>query len=75
MKKYFDVVASICDEYENRTDAHMVAGFETCQEARQYRTEYEKEIVDKHLMYCADDEHVRVDIEVRDEDGRLLWLE
>lgn len=66
---YYDVVASICDEFRRR-DSHLICGgFNTVEQAIDYINLHDVSEVD-YYKYCRDDETVYIEIERRhDVDG------
>ena len=62
---YYDIVASICNEYR-RTDSHLVCGgFNTEEEAMDYINEHNINEED-YYKYCKDDETAYIEIETHD---------
>lgn len=67
---YYDIVASICDEYR-RVDSHLVCGgFKTEKEAVDYINinDVSEEDYDK---YCRGDETAYIEIERHNADGSI----
>ena len=59
---YYDVVASICDEYR-RTDSHLICGgFDTEEEAMDYINTHNVSEED-YYKYCKDNETAYIEIE------------
>lgn len=71
-RRYYDLVASICDE-TCRTDCHLICGgFRTEKEAIRYYNDYGISESD-YYKYCQDDETVYIEIEERDDlSGELI---
>ena len=62
---YYDIVASICNEYR-RTDSHLICGgFDTEKEAMNYINEHNISEED-YYKYCKDDETAYIEIETHD---------
>ena len=62
---YYDIVASICNEYK-RTDSHLICGgFDTEEEAMDYINEHNISEED-YYKYCKDDETVYIEVEAHD---------
>lgn len=67
---YYDVVASICDEYR-RTDSRLICGgFNTVEEAENYINEHDVSEED-YYKYCRDDETAYIEIERHNADGGI----
>lgn len=62
---YYDIVASICNEYR-RTDSHFICGgFNTVEEAMDYINEHNIGEED-YYKYCKEDETAYIEIETHD---------
>ena len=69
--RYYDVVASICNE-TCRTDSYLISGgFYTEEEAREYINLHDVSEVD-YYRYCRDDETAYIEIEERDDNGNII---
>lgn len=65
-KYYYDVVASICDEFRRR-DSHLIfGGFKTAEEALDYINTHDVSESD-YYNYCRDDETIYIEIERRND--------
>jgi hypothetical protein len=71
---YYDIVASICDEFR-RTDSHLVCGgFKTEEEAINY-INVNDVCEGNYYKYCHDNETAYIEIEKRSEtDGSLVEI-
>ena len=68
---YYDVVASICDEF-CRIDSHLVCGgFDTEDEAMEYINKHNISEVD-YYIYCHNDETAYIEIERHNDDGSIM---
>ena len=67
---YYDVVASICDEYR-RTDSYLICGgFKTEKEAVDYINTHNVSEED-YYKYCRDYETAYIEIERHNADGSI----
>ena len=68
---YYDVVASVCDEFR-RTDSHLIyGGFTSVEEAMAYINEHDVS-EENYYKYCKDDETAYIEIERRNDiDGSI----
>lgn len=69
MKKYYSLVVSVLDEYENRVDAHEITGSNNKKDILKDRVQLKKEIENgKYNHLKEDDCTLCADIEVHDDD-------
>lgn len=75
-KKYYSLVVSVLDAYENREEAHEITGSNNKKEILVAREELDKEISNgKYNMFKDDFCTLSADIEVRDDDTwELLYI-
>ena len=67
---YYDIVASICDEYR-RTDSCLICGgFNTVEEAVDYINKHDISEEDYYWL-CNDDETAYIEIERHNADGSI----
>lgn len=68
--EYYDIVASICDEYR-RTDSRLVCGgFKTVEEAVKYINEHDVSEEDYYWL-CNEGETAYIEIERHNADGSI----
>lgn len=70
---YYDVVASICDEFCRRDNHLICGGFKTEEEAMDYINKYNVSEQD-YYQYCQDDETAYIEIEVRDNNSSIVHI-
>lgn len=68
--EYYDIVASICDEY-SRTYSHLICGgFKTEKEAINYINAHNISEV-QYYCFCKEDETAYIEIERHNADGSI----